>query len=263
MDYKERLILLLTGLLEKYGFAGIRKVSLDDHSAKIRFKLDDKTYEFTSDFSKEIFPKDKGQVLKFPIMYWRNERKYIEMKKMIEEKLVHNPVGMRIKAISTSDKMDNIFIREFDIVEWVLDDKITGVYATTFKDKYSEYFNIIASTESGIRVSMELGRLNSGDNISVHEIITQKGIITDQAVDTQVTHYPVYVYADGATKTYNDIDFELYELGYYDIARIRYILGILQNANSQDIPKRYNRYKSIVEGVYKSARENKKIRIEE
>ena len=263
MDHRERFILLLTGLLEKYGFAGIREVSLDDHPVKICFKLDNKVYEFTSDFSKEIFPRDKGQVLKFPIMHWRNEKKYIEMKKIIKEKLVHNPVGMRIKAISTSDKMDNIFVRELDIIEWVLDDKITGIYATTFRDRYSEYFNIIASTKSGTRISMELGRLKSGNEILMHEIITQKGIITDQSVDTQLTHYPVYVYTDSATKTYNDIDFELYGLGYYDIARIRYILGTLQNANGQDIPKRYNRHKSIIESIYESARENKKIRIEE
>ena len=282
MDYKERLthpnpllterengnsytvkfILLLTNLFKRYNLGEISGVSLEDYSEKIYFKLANKAYEFISDFSKIITLKNEGHVLTLPVMYWRNERKYIEMKNLLKEKQVHKPVGMKIKNISITDKIDNILIKELDIIEWILDDKIIAVYANGFKNRY---FNIITSTKNNIKVSMEIGRVKNGSDISMHEIIAQKGVITDQPVDTQTSHYPVYVYTNNAAEIYNDIDFELYGLKYYDVARIRYVLNVFQNNVLQNIDKqhliieRYNRLKLVVESIYRSGNENKKI----
>ena len=261
MNYKERFILLLTNLFKKYNLGEISGVTLEGHPEALHFKLANKTYEFISDFSGEIPLKDESDILKFPVMYWRNERRYIEMKNLIKEKQVHNPVGMKIKNMSVTEKTDNILIKELDIIEWILEDRIIAVYANGFKSKY---FNIIASTKNNIKVSMEIGRVKNGSDISMHEIIAQKGVITDQPVDTQTAHYPVYVYKDNSSpEIYNDIDFELYGLEYYDIARIRYIFNVFQNVDKQYlIIERYNRLKSIVESIYKSAEKNKKIFME-
>lgn len=261
MDYKKRLILLLTELFKKYNLEEIKDVSLEDYPKKICFRVNNKTYEFISDFSKAILPKSESKILILPIMHWRNERKYIEMKKLIEENQVHNPVGMKIKNISIDDSINNILIKELDIIEWILNDKITAVYANAFKDEHNEYYNIFISTKNSIKVSMEIGKLKNGNDILMHEIITQKGIITDQPVDTQTAHYPVYVYKDNSfPEIYNDLDFELYGLENKDIAKIRYIFAIFQNISKYDIAvRKYNRLRSIVKNIYKSKNENKKI----
>ena len=65
--------------------------------------------------------------------------------------------------------------------------------------------------------------LKPTDNvIDKHEIIAQKGVICDRAVDTQVPQSSIYIFgSDGNRETYTDVDAELFGLNVLDCARVR------------------------------------------
>ena len=67
-----------------------------------------------------------------------------------------------------------------------------------------------------------------------HEIISQRGIACDVVVDAQIKQDSIYVYGS-ETKTYTDVDFELYGLSIEEIAVIRAAFAVAQNKNYDEM----------------------------
>lgn len=266
MKYKEVITQSMVRLFNKYHLQRIGKVSLESFPGNISITIAGKEYEFFSNFSHQKHChkkkcKGSGSIIKIPIMSWRNERRYIEMKKLITTGIVRKPRGMKIKNIFGPDKdWINEIIKEIDIGEWILNDRIAGVFAVAGDN----YYNIILSTKRNIKISLEIGRVNIDDVVILHEIISEKGVISDMPVDTQINHYPVYVLKSHSTEVYTDIDFELPDLRYEDVAKVRFIFDFFKEGfDGNKINGDYRRHGVVVDSIFQSVQTNKKVYIEE
>lgn len=180
----EYVITSIQYLVSKYRLTDISGIEVQPNGS-VRINCNKGTLNFFTCFSKNDFP--KGQ-LDTPLFRWRSERRYIEMRNNLRDGLV-------------GDMVNRVFASIYDV----------------------RYCNAIFSTRKGIKISMEIGAAQTNEPVLLHEIIAKGGIITDLAVDTQVEHYPIYLYDSNGTKTFNDIDFELYCLDNDEITQVRFI----------------------------------------
>lgn len=264
MNYKEMMVSKIKELFVKYDIGNIEALSFKNFPNNILITVAGKTYDFFSDFSVNKYD-EKGcqnNKINIPILCWRHERKYIEMKNALKNGTVKNPVGMRVKSIHNNNvNMKDILLKEIDIAEWILDDCIISAYANANND--NSYFNVILSTKKNIKISLEIGKAQIKEAIILHEIIAEKGILSDIPVDTQINHYPIYVFQDNFVETYNDIDFELYGMQYKDVAKLRFILCFYQNNFAEkEINKTYKRHCLVIDSIFQSEQNNKKVYIE-
>lgn len=227
-------------LAAKYQLAKIANITSFENS--ITVECNKGSFNFFSDFSRE----ECGET-DVPLFSWRNQRRYQEMRNNLQDGIVEDPVGMRIKHIAPwGTALVNVFVQEVDLAQWILGEEIERVFASISH----EYCNAIFSTEEGIKISAELGAAQTKTPILLHEIIAKTGVITDTAVDTQVEHYPIYLYNSKGTTIYNDVDFELYGLSYDEIAKVRFIASVL--AEPKLVQALQNSYQQAKK-VYKAA----------
>lgn len=236
----------LLELSSKYKVADISNIDFEEDNivvdcAKGKFK-----------FFQTSLQEDSEEYIDIPLFHWRNKRRYIELRNILVENIVEEPVGMRVKHIRSDGSLDDLLIREMDLLEFILGDKIVKVFSSV--DIENQYCNLVLSTEKGIRASMELGIVpNIVEPIEMHEIICRTGIASDLVVDTQIEHYPIYVYSKDKVKVYTDIDYELYGIENDQADLIRYILHVLDNISQiESLKSKYTHYTKLKKAVYKS-----------
>lgn len=234
-------------LAEKYQLARIETIS-GDSAGTITITCNKGVFNFFSDFCQEKIQRDGTDV---PLFAWRSERRYFEMRKNLLDGIVQDPVGMRIKHIAPLEtRLANLLVQEIDIAQWILGERVERVFASST----DQYCNAIFSTDKGIKISAEIGTAQTKTPILLHEIIAKTGVITDTAVDTQIEHYPIYLYNSQGTTTYNDVDFELYGLSYDEITKIRFIASVLAKPESvSSLQESYQHIEAVVRVVEKSA----------
>ncbi len=180
-------------LLEKYGVD--RRVTLiDDRHAEI-----------------------DGQ--KIPTLPWRSERRFEELKRLVDSKTVEGISVLRI--ISIAHKGEDIYAllaREMDICRYILSTEISELFVL----REGAALNASLKLESGALCTIELGAtLPFGQPpISKHEIITARGIACDMNVDTQAMQSSIYVYGE-KNESFTDVDFELFGLNIDEVATVR------------------------------------------
>lgn len=187
---------------------------------------------------------------KMPFMPWRAERRFIEFKNLADGEFVKGISTMRVCHIDNTQKdLFDIFYREADICEWVLDTKIKEIFAI----KNDKALNVIAKTDKEYICTFELATtLKPTDNvIDKHEIIAQKGVICDRAVDTQVPQSSIYIFgSDGNRETYTDVDAELFGLNVLDCARVRAAFEIAKS--NLDLTQSAKHLSDVVNAAKKS-----------
>lgn len=205
-------------------------------------------FEFSSDFGNL-----KGNEI--PMYPWRAKRSFFEMANIQRTGAVKEPLAMRIKSIQqpeTCSSLLSVLLREMDVAERVLlGDKIVRIFSAP--DIAHSYMNTLCATESGIKISMELGIAPSkSGTVELHEVVCRTGIITDTACDTQVSQYPIYVYGNEGQETFADTDFELYGIAPGVQNEIRYILQVLASKDAGDsIRSDYSRQVQLAEKALK------------
>lgn len=242
-------------LAAKYQLAKIEKIT--SNPTGITIACDKGVFNFFSDFSGEM-PQEGTAVPLFP---WRSERRYFEMRKNLSDGIVQDPVGMRIKHIAPSGTtLANLLVQEVDLAQWILGDRVNKVFASIADD----YCNAIFSTEKGIKISAEIGTAQTKTPILLHEIIAKTGVVMDTAVDTQIEHYPIYLYNNQGTTTYNDVDFELYGLSYHEIATVRFIASVLAEPEIiAELQQAYQQTRAVFESAEKSAKTLENLAVQE
>lgn len=166
-----------------------------------------------------------------PLFHWRCKRRYQELKNILDAGMIREPVAMRVKHIVPRDMLAGtlhaLLTQEADLAGFILGHAVAEVFADLRGD---DYMNCIASTDNGIKISMELGFLPDGSEpVLLHEIVAKTGIASDVTVDTQTQQYPVYVFRGKETITYNDIDDELYGFEPVQADSLRFILWALSD----------------------------------
>lgn len=156
----------------------------------------------------------------FPLLPWRKERRLAEMKKLVTDGEISGISVMRTLRIvqKSADLLEEIY-REFDICQYILNSKITEVFA--IGDEKSA-LNIIAKTADGFICTLEISATLPGDAdiIDKHEIIAQSGVACDRAADTQIPQSSIYVYGKH-NGHFTDVDAELFGLSVDECAIVR------------------------------------------
>lgn len=174
-----------------------------------------------------------GKVI--PLLPWRNERRFIELKNLVGDGTLEGISVMRVCRIENVGRNpDDIIYRELDLCEWILGSYVESIYTIKNGDKAA---NIIAQLKSGVVCTIEVAATLPKDAkaIDKHEIISQRGVACDRVVDTQVPQQSIYVFTDKKEPdTYTDVDFELYGYTAEEAAFIRQAFEAVKNADLAD-----------------------------
>ncbi len=214
----------LKELAAKYNAAENVEIKLEDGAVMV--SCDKGNYRFFYDFMKQI-PAD--EYVNVPLYHWQAQPKYIQLKGLLERKMVEPALAMRIHHMVSRNEftrtLKDIIIFEANLFEFITRAKLNRVFADFSGDIYT---NCIMSSENNVKASMELGLLPAGSEpVLLHEIVARTGIASDLPVDVQTVQYPIYVFKGNETITYNEIDYELYGMNNTEADIIRFILWAL------------------------------------
>ncbi|MBQ2966731.1 MAG: hypothetical protein IJE10_01255 [Clostridia bacterium] len=183
-------------------------------------KLDFLLEKYSVDVKAEL--KNEAVVMNgtdIPLLAHRQERRFIEMKNMVNNGTLQGVSVMRTAHITAKDKdLYAALYKEFDLCQFILQRKIRSVMAV----KNEVALNVIATTEDGVVCTLELAAtLPSGLTVKdKHEVISQRGIACDIVVDAQLKQDSVYIFGE-KNLAFTDVDFELYGLSTDEIALVR------------------------------------------
>ncbi len=163
---------------------------------------------------------------KYPLLPWRNERRFIELKKIVDT-TVGNISHFKIMSLNPKTvDLDYVIKRELDTAEYISGLKVTEI----FQARRGNTCSVMCMTDKKGVFTLELAAtLEEGlEVVDKHEIITDRGTACDRAVDSQTPLSSLYVY--GKTRAeYTDVDFELYGLSVYEISIVRQAFDIAKN----------------------------------
>lgn len=170
-----------------------------------------------------------------PLLPWRNERRFIELKNLVNDGTLQGISVMRSCRIDkTGTPIKKLLYRELDLCQWILGSRAAEIFTVTNGGKTA---NIIVKLDSGIVCTIEAAAAlpQEAEAIDKHEIISQKGVACDRVVDTQIPQHSIYLYTqEKHPTTYMDVDFELYGYRIEDVALIRQSFEIMKTKNLED-----------------------------
>lgn len=189
---------------------------------------------------------------KIPILSHRLERRFIELKNLVQGGSLFGISVMRVARIvgKKADIFDELY-RELDLCRYILGKDIVAITAV----QNDNTLNVIATVEEGIVCTIEISAtLADGEKPKdKHEIISQRGIACDIVVDAQLKQDSVYIFGN-ENKKYTDVDFELYGLSIEDIAVVRAAFSIAQNKSADLMLIVDKELKSMVEKAKESVK---------
>lgn len=157
-----------------------------------------------------------------PVFPWRNERRFIELKRIVETKTLEDVVLCRFSCVidETSSNLRQILYREFDLLEWIIGSDIVSVFGSAYENKF---VNLIAKLENGTIVSIEAGTTlpEGSEMLDRHELIARRGVASDRVVDTHVPQQSVYLFEKSGVRSWTDTDAELFGLETDEINAVR------------------------------------------
>lgn len=185
-----------------------------------------------------------------PLLPWRKERRFIELRNLIANGTLTGISTMRIlRIVHQGEDLLEQFYREAEIAQFVLGSKIHEIFAI---GDPARSLNLIAKTTDGYVISFEIAAtLPAGAAvIDKHEIIAVGGVACDRAVDTQVPQNSIYVYGGSQIATYTDVDAELFGLDVDQCAVVRAAFDIAKTG--ADYTSQAASAKAVVDAAKKS-----------
>ena len=187
-----------------------------------------------------------------PILSHRNERRFIELKNIVNNGTLVGISVMRVARIveKGSDIYEALY-RELDLCQYILQRNIKSIMVM----ENDNVMNAIATTEDGVVCTIEISATLQVGELSKdkHEIISQRGIACDVVVDAQLKQDSIYVFG-AENKKYTDVDFELYGLSVEEIAIVRAAFAVAQNKNFDELKAIHENLCTLVDMAKKSAR---------
>ena len=200
--------------------------------------------------------KDRKTVIidgnEIPIFSHRSERRFIELKNIVQGGTLDGISVMRVARIieKGADIYETLY-RELDLCQFILGKKIIAI--TVMQNDNT--LNAIATAEGNIVCTIEISATLKTGEIpkDKHEIISQRGIACDIVVDAQLKQDSIYVFSE-ENKKYTDVDFELYGLSTEDIAIVRAAFTVVQKSKYEEMLRIDSQLKIIVEKARLSAK---------
>lgn len=207
-------------------------------------------------FNKEIVETD------VPMQTWRFNRKFIELRKLVENQTVEHPSMFRFCAIADQVQWNlvSLMYREFDLCEFIGGSPVVSVQAVINQSAGS----VIARLACGVICSIEVGANlhQSSEMIDRHEIIARRGVASDLVVDTQLPQSSVYTFCESGTNKYRDTDNELFDLSETETNYVRTVFELSKCPGLIPLSReRHMHLSTLVEAAIRSDKKYRKIDI--
>lgn len=183
------------------------------------------------------------------LLPWRSERRFAELKKMVDNGTINGLSTMRTTHIaSKGTDLFELLFREADICETIMGSALTEIFAVS---DGAIALNVLAKNQAGCVCTFELAATLSdqAEPVDKHEIIACSGIACDRVVDTQVPQSSVYVLGE-KTEQYTDVDMELFGLDMGQCAAVRSCFELAKSG--EDTAKTVSHLNYVVEAAKKS-----------
>jgi hypothetical protein len=158
---------------------------------------------------------------KFPMLPWRVERRFTELKNIIEQKTLEDISTLRFCRLDSSARtsLDRLIYQELDLCEWLGGAAAKRIFAVFNQNKA---VNIIVKLANRISCSVECSVMlpPNAEVLDRHEIIARRGVASDRVVDTQVPQSSIYSYSE-KEKRFTDVDAEIFGVPEKDIYEVR------------------------------------------
>lgn len=196
-----------------------------------------------------------------PLLTWRLKRKFIELKKIVQDAVIENVRMFRFSSMGSKDKWEWSWLlyREMDLCEFIGDGKIVSLQAVISDNQAG---NVILRLDNNILCSIEIStQMPSGsDLVDRHEIIAQRGVASDLVVDTMIPQNSIYTYTEKGEQRYRDVDEELFGFDEPQIDHIRSAFQVLKQPElAQEWQVQHNRLINFSNSVFVSDKERRKI----
>ncbi len=199
-----------------------------------------------------------------PLLPWRSQRRFIELKRLVDDQVVAPVVMARFSCHTdgTSLGLAAILYREFDLTEWLLGTPIDSITASI----QGEAANVILRLADGTVCGVEAGATlpPGAAMLDRHELIARRGVASDRVVDTQVPQQSIYLFTPQGTQVFTDTDAELFGMGDDDIALVRSALDVLRHfdRDASQLRRQHARLVQLVRLAFQSDRLRKRLNVE-
>ncbi len=198
-----------------------------------------------------------------PLRPWRSERRFQELKNLVENRTVTPVLMCRFACITDGQTLPlaAALYREFDLAEWLGGAPIATVYAAIDGERAA---NAIVRLANDVVCSVEAGStLPAGTRThDRHELIARRGVASDRVVDTQVPQSSVYVWSDSGADEFTDTDAELPGLDPDSVTLVRAAYDALsQPERHEELRREHERLKQLVSLAYESDRQQKRLHV--
>lgn len=170
------------------------------------------------------------------LLPWRVERRFIELKKMIESDTLEDVSTLRFAAMSAEQSLEQLLYRELDLCEFLGDALIVRSFAVAAGSRVA---HVVATLADGKSASIECSAVLPPETepMDRHEIIARRGVGCDRAVDTQVPLASIYAFTAEGEERFTDTDSELFGFSLAEILAIRAAFEVLK---TQDLGEIWN-----------------------
>jgi hypothetical protein len=241
----------LAGLLEKYHIKQPGSFSLSVSKGE-------NTLEMKPGF---VFDDTLLKTNQVPLLTWRVKRKFVELKKIVEDSVIENVCLFRFCCLGDKDNwsLSSLLYREMDLFEFIGNGKIISVQAV-FTDE--QVGNVILHLDNNALCSIEVGiQMPSGSTlVERHEIIARRGVASDLVVDTQVSQSSIYSYTKDGEKRFTDVDMELFGYDESEIDHIRSAFQIFKTPQlAEQWIQQHSHLTNLVRMAFESDRKRERI----
>lgn len=231
-------------------------------------------------------PEPDPPELTVPLLPWRDQRRFVELKRLVDEKTVAPLLMCRFACLTDAAQtpLEAILYREFDLIEWLSGTPIVSICASMAgkgdKSNYCEarsgsvreiglipFFaaNVIVRLAGGVIGSVEAGAtLPAGTAMQDrHELIARRGVASDRVVDTQVPQSSVHAWTAAGHEQHTDVDAELFGLDAEQAALVRSAYDVLhETTRVAELRRNHARLRQLVELAYESDRRHERLAVD-
>ncbi len=249
----------LTGLLDKYSVEATGSWRIVDGGESLPDANDVLTLA-----SGDSLTETERSEQTVPLRPWRHQRRFVELKRLIDEKTVSPLLMCRFACLTDGREMSlrAILYREFDLVQWLSGKPIVAVHASMAGNRAA---NAIVRLADGVIGSVEAGTtLPTGAAVQDrHELIARRGVASDRVVDTQVAQSSIYEWTDAGRARHTDVDAELFGLSAEQVSLVRSAYEVLCDpTHIAYLRQEHRRLRRLVELAYESNRSQQRLAVE-
>jgi len=196
-----------------------------------------------------------------PLLPWRNERRFIELQRLVAERTVAPLCLCRFSCSTDGQTLDlaAALYRELDLAEWLSGLAIESIMASIGQKQWA---NVVVRLAGGVLCGIEIGTaLPAGSPmLDRHELICGRGVASDRVVDSQLPQHSIYTYTPEGTATYTDTDAELFSFAPDEVLAVRAAYDVLSGRQSAaTLAARHTRLAELVGAVFDSERRGQRL----